>query len=117
MKALIEIDVPEWQIGQEVTIHFPDSMCKKGVCKAAISYDRVTREVVGTKDDVKALYRVMLEDYMNNQEAIKKNKCRWCLTCEYFKANTMPYENICKKYATHVNPYSEGCDEHKDKGD
>lgn len=65
MKALIELDVPEWQIGQEVTIHFPDSMCKKGVCKAAISYDRVTREVVGTKDDVKALYGVMLEDYMN----------------------------------------------------
>ena len=96
MKALIEIDVPEWQIGQEVTIHFPDSMCKKGVCKAAISYDRVTREVVGTKDDVKAL-------------------CRWCLTCEYFKANTMPYENICKKYAIHVNPYSDGCDEYKDK--
>lgn len=48
-------------------------MCKKGVCKAAISYDRVTREVVGTKDDVEALYRVMLEDYMNNQEAIKKS--------------------------------------------
>lgn len=109
MKALIEIDVPEWQIGQEVTIYFPDSMCKKGVCKAAISYDRVTREVVGTKDDVKGLYKVMLEDYMNT----KTNT--WCLTCEYFKANTMPYENICKKYATHVNPYSEGCDEYKNK--
>ena len=33
MKAIIEIDVPEWQIGEEVRIYFPDSMCVTGVCK------------------------------------------------------------------------------------
>ena len=26
MKAIIELDVPDWQIGQEVSIYFPDTM-------------------------------------------------------------------------------------------
>lgn len=34
MKAIIKLDVPEWQIGQEVTIHFPDTMVKRGKCEA-----------------------------------------------------------------------------------
>lgn len=33
MKAMIELDVPEWQIGQEVTVYFPDTMRKDGVCR------------------------------------------------------------------------------------
>ncbi len=31
MKALIEIDVPEWQIGKTVDIYFPDTMHKRGI--------------------------------------------------------------------------------------
>ena len=31
MKAIIKIDVPDFQIGQEVNIHFKDSMVAKGV--------------------------------------------------------------------------------------
>lgn len=31
--AVIRLKVPEWQIGQEVNVHFPDTMCKKGVCE------------------------------------------------------------------------------------
>ncbi len=35
VKAYIEIkDVPEWQIGEKVTVHFKDTMCINGVCKA-----------------------------------------------------------------------------------
>ena len=34
MKAIIELDVPEWQIGQDVSVYFPDTMCKRGKCKA-----------------------------------------------------------------------------------
>lgn len=34
MKAIIQIDVPHWQIGQPVTIYFPDTMMKTGVCEA-----------------------------------------------------------------------------------
>jgi len=33
MKAVIEIDVPEWQIGQDVTVIFKDTMVKRGVCE------------------------------------------------------------------------------------
>jgi len=34
VKAYIEIkDVPEWQINEEVTVHFKDTMCIKGVCR------------------------------------------------------------------------------------
>ena len=33
MKAVIELDVPEWQIGQDVSVYFPDSMLKKGKCE------------------------------------------------------------------------------------
>lgn len=32
MKAVINVDVPEWQIGQDVSIYFPDSMLKHGKC-------------------------------------------------------------------------------------
>ena len=31
MKAIIEIDVPDYQIGQEVSIYFKDTMMKKAV--------------------------------------------------------------------------------------
>lgn len=33
MKAVIELDVPEWQIGQDVSVYFPDTMLKHGKCK------------------------------------------------------------------------------------
>ena len=35
MKAVIYLDVPEWQIGQEVKVYFPDSMVKTGKCEKA----------------------------------------------------------------------------------
>ena len=31
--AVIYLDVPEWQIGQQVTIYFPDTMRKRGTCE------------------------------------------------------------------------------------
>lgn len=34
MKAVIYLDVPEWQIGQDVTVYFPDTMIKHSECKA-----------------------------------------------------------------------------------
>ena len=33
MKAIIKIDVPEFQIGQEVSVYFKDTMCVKGICE------------------------------------------------------------------------------------
>lgn len=34
MKAVIKLDVPDFQIGQEVTVYFKDTMTKKGICEA-----------------------------------------------------------------------------------
>lgn len=35
MKAVIKLDVPDWQIGQEVSVYFKDTMMKKGICEKA----------------------------------------------------------------------------------
>lgn len=34
MKAIIRLDVPDWQIGEEVTVYFPDTMMTHGICEA-----------------------------------------------------------------------------------
>lgn len=36
MKAVIKLDVPKWQIDQEVNVCFPDSMTKRAVCQKAV---------------------------------------------------------------------------------
>lgn len=33
MKAIIQLDIPDWQIGQDVTVYFPDTMMKHGKCE------------------------------------------------------------------------------------
>ena len=33
MRAIIKVDVPDWQIGQKASIYFPDTMDTKGVCE------------------------------------------------------------------------------------
>ena len=33
-KIILDSDVPEWQIGAPVTVFFPDTMQKTGVCEA-----------------------------------------------------------------------------------
>jgi len=40
MKAIIQIDVPEYQIGQPVTVYFKDTMKKDGYCQAEAPSDR-----------------------------------------------------------------------------
>ena len=43
MKAVIELDVPEWQIGQDVSVYFPDTMVKHGKCELLKEQDAVVR--------------------------------------------------------------------------
>ena len=33
VKAVIRLDVPDWQIGQEVSVYFKDTMMKHGICE------------------------------------------------------------------------------------
>lgn len=47
MKAIITVDVPEHQIGQEVSVYFKDTMCVKSVCTPLTeSDDCVSRQAV-----------------------------------------------------------------------
>lgn len=43
MQAVIKLDVPEWQIGQPVTVYFPDTMQKQGVCELPKEQEAVPR--------------------------------------------------------------------------
>jgi len=32
MKAIIKLDVPDWQIGKKVSVYFPDTMVLNSIC-------------------------------------------------------------------------------------
>lgn len=38
VKAVVRLEVPSWQIGQEVSLYFPDSMTAKAVCESDKGY-------------------------------------------------------------------------------
>ena len=46
VKAVIYIDVPEWQIGEDVTVYFPDTMMK--VCKCELLKEQEAVEPITT---------------------------------------------------------------------
>lgn len=53
MKAVIEVDVPEYQIGQEVSVYFKDTMCIKGVCQeddTIEKFEKIKEEMQGLID-------------------------------------------------------------------
>ncbi len=33
MKAIIRLDVPDWQIGEKVSVYFPDTMVLNSICE------------------------------------------------------------------------------------
>lgn len=35
VKAIIQVEVPEWQIGEKVSLYFPDTMQKSAICERA----------------------------------------------------------------------------------
>lgn len=46
-KAVIQLDVPEWQIGQDVSVYFPDTMLKHGKCEMMKEQEPVKPEATG----------------------------------------------------------------------
>ena len=44
MKAVIVLDVPDWQIGQDVTVYFPDTMVKHCKCELLKEQEAVKPE-------------------------------------------------------------------------
>ena len=55
MKAIITVDVPEHQIGQEVSVYFKDTMCINGTCESEIEvYAKHDAEVI--KETVESMW-------------------------------------------------------------
>lgn len=71
MKAIIKVDIPEYQIGQEVLIYFKDTMQIKAICEkesedliskqALLSFiERIRSEGTGKKS------LELIEDFIEN---------------------------------------------------
>lgn len=59
MRAVIHLDVPDWQIGQEVSAYFPDTMVKRAICESdeteTIQNVLQTDDGRSTPDEIEAL--------------------------------------------------------------
>ena len=79
MNAIIHLDVPEWQIGQEVTVYFPDTMQKKGTCELMKEQEKKEiklhkKHVITWKRDdeftMRKLYEAVCEKLMDEGELV-----------------------------------------------
>lgn len=59
MKAIIRLDVPDWQIGQEVSIYFPDTMSVKGIVELDDVLDEIRAEIEPKCDRINSLASVL----------------------------------------------------------
>ena len=73
MKAVIELDVPEWQIGQDVSVYFPDTMLKHGKCELLKEQEAEWLEV--DDDDKQDAFDC------SNCGAMAGRKCLYCPGC------------------------------------
>lgn len=46
VKAVIYLDVPEYQIGELVSVYFKDSMCIHGICEARMMDESLMLELI-----------------------------------------------------------------------
>ena len=75
MKAVIRLDVPDWQIGQPVTVFFKDTMQKNGFC------EKEQEETVEySKNDLEKVkpYSISSSSVCLLNNAITPIKCRNC---------------------------------------
>ena len=86
MKAIIEVDVPDYQIGQEVSIYFKDTMMIKGVVQEPKTghwvYEPQKRMINETDEGVE--YSIEYRCKCSNCDAdygfgkMKDAYCRYC---------------------------------------
>lgn len=90
MKAVIRLDVPEWQIGTEVSVYFKDTMMQRGIC----------------------------EKETKNIKLKQPEKCKDCISCLELPAKTFycsmagsehPEMNISTIYIKDVNNRPNWC--------
>lgn len=52
VKAVVRLEVPDYQIGQEVSVYFKDTMMLKGVCEAVRRWEPYRYAIPLTEDEV-----------------------------------------------------------------
>ena len=76
--AVIYLDVPEWQIGQPVTIYFPDTMRKRGTCVLLKEQEAVEpKKVKGYNPPMYTIYEYECEKCKSPM----MNKQPFCMGC------------------------------------
>ena len=78
MNAVIRLDVPDWQIGKEVSVYFPDTMMKKGECE---------KDIVHCKDCKNRTRRICNEIELWECEHIRYKKTKCGVTDDWFCAD------------------------------
>ena len=84
MKAIIKIDVPDFQIGQEVNIHFKDSMVAKGVVEEENSLPSISTEKTGhweMCEDADGLYGICSVCEVDADFRHYGIAYKWCPNC------------------------------------
>ena len=55
--AYVKVKVPKWQIGQEASVYFKDTMCVKGICEAIENLEKGDNEM-RDKDEMRDKERI-----------------------------------------------------------
>ena len=66
VRAAIRMEVPDWQIGQPVTVYFKDTMCKRGICELDVG-DVDMKEYIAVKDE---------DDLVIEKEFVRCKDCK-----------------------------------------
>jgi hypothetical protein len=84
--AIIRVKVPKWQIGEEVSIYFPDTMTIRGKCEIMPAQVTILCENADAKtcDELKAEMQKAMLAVIDNAPTV--NPCENCDL--YFKAMT-----------------------------
>jgi DNA-directed RNA polymerase subunit RPC12/RpoP len=93
MKAIIKLDVPEWQIDQEVSVYFKDTMMKRGICEPEktgmwIVLDECANEGIYCSECNHKIF--------DSPEKPKKKKSNYCPNCG--SKNDQFYNPTTEKY-------------------
>lgn len=64
MKAIIKLDVPDWQIGKKVSVYFPDSMVSNSICEID-NMEWIKDNQLGMRDATEE-ERKSTQDYINS---------------------------------------------------
>lgn len=99
--AIIRVKVPKWQIGEKVSVHFPDTMMKRGKCE--ILDESVIQEVLN-----KRCMTAVTNEYLIALHG-KRPKGEWRIKALSTFPQYQPDEYICPFCNTIVNYKTNFC--------